>query len=114
MPCAIISFILIERVENLRHMQIISGMSLTAYWLSNMIADIIKLYIPIIMIILISIMFDANYQGVWVLFMLLPWALVPFTYITSFLFEKDSTAQIITLFINYFVACVMSILVFVL
>lgn len=89
-------------------------MSLTAYWLSNMIADIIKLYIPIIMIILISIMFDANYQGVWVLFMLLPWALVPFTYITSFLFEKDSTAQIITLFINYFVACVMSILVFVL
>lgn len=92
MPCAIISFILIERVENLRHMQIISGMSLTAYWLSNMIADIIKLYIPIIMIILISIIFDANYSGVWVLFMLLPWALVPFTYITSFLFEKDSTA----------------------
>jgi hypothetical protein len=92
MPCAIISFILIERVENLRHMQVISGMSIAAYWLSNMIADIIKLYIPIIMIILISIIFDANYTGVWVLFMLLPLALVPFTYVTSFLFEKDSTA----------------------
>lgn len=114
MPCAIISFILIERVENLRHMQIISGMSLTAYWLSNMIADIIKLYIPIIMIILISIAFDANYSGVWILFMLLPWALVPFTYVTSFLFVKDSTAQITTLFINYFVVCVLAILVFVL
>ena len=67
-----IGFILIERVENLRHMQLISGMSLPSYWLSNMIADIIKVYIPIIMIILISVIFDSNYDGVWILFMLLP------------------------------------------
>ena len=87
-----IGFILIERVENLRHMQLISGMSLPSYWLSNMIADIIKVYIPIIMIILISVIFDSNYDGVWILFMLLPIALVPFTYCTSFLFQKESTA----------------------
>lgn len=114
MPCAIISFILIERVENHRHMQLISGMSLQAYWLSNMIADMIKLYIPIIIIILISIAFNANYPGVWILYMLLPLAMVPFTYVTSFLFEKDSNAQIITLLLNYFVCDVMAFLVFVL
>jgi len=44
------------------------------------------------MIILISVIFKSNYDGVWVLFMLLPLALVPFTYCTSFLFEKESTA----------------------
>ena len=66
-------------------------MSLQAYWLSNMIADIIKVYIPIILIILLSLVFNTNYAGVWVLFMLLPLALVPFTYITSFLFKDDTT-----------------------
>lgn len=113
-PCAIISFIVLERVENLRHMQLISGMSLSAYWLSNMIADMIKLYIPIFMIIVVSIIFEVNYEGVWVLLLLLPPALVPFTYVTSFLFEKDSSAQIVTLILNYFVLDVLGILTFVL
>ena len=114
MPCAIVSFIVLERVENLRHMQIISGMQLPAYWISNMIADMIKLYIPIILIILLSIVFDSNYDGVWVLYLLLPPALVPWTYVSSFLFSKDGTAQIITLFMNYLVCCLFGILVFVL
>ena len=57
MQCAIISFILIERVENLRHMQLISGMSKAAYWMSNMLADIIKLYIPIFVILLSNLVF---------------------------------------------------------
>lgn len=89
-------------------------MSLSAYWVSNMIADMIKLYIPIVIIILVSILFDSNYDGVWILYMLLPPALVPFTYVTSFLFKTDSNAQIITLLLNYFVCDVMAILVFVL
>ena len=67
-------------------------MSLASYWLSNMIADIIKVYIPIFMIMLLSLVFKANYDGVWVLYLLYTLALVPFTYVTSFLFIKDSTA----------------------
>lgn len=56
-PCAMISFILKERQDNLKHMQMISGMSLPAYWISNMIADIIKVYIPLILMILLSVVF---------------------------------------------------------
>ena len=95
-------------------MQLISGMSKAAYWMSNMIADIIKLYVPIIMIVLISYVFGADYPGVWVLYMLMPWALVPFTYVTSFLFEKDSTAQILTLLVNYVVVDLFAFIVYVL
>jgi len=95
-------------------MQLISGMSLSAYWLSNMIADMIKLYIPIFIILIISVIFNANYDGVWVLMLLLPPALVPFTYVSSFLFKSDSSAQIITLILNYFVCDVMAFLTFVL
>lgn len=46
--------------------------------------------------------------------LLLPPALVPFTYNTSFLFQTDSSAQIITLILNYFVLNVLGILTFVL
>lgn len=114
MPCAIISFIVMERVENLRHMQVVSGMPVLAYWMSNMIADMVKMYIPILTIMLMSVAFDSLYAGTWALFLLLPPALVPFTYCTSFIFEKDSAAQIVTLFISYFINCIMPILVFVL
>jgi len=113
-PCAIVSFILLERTESLRHMQIISGMGLGSYWISNMIADMIKLYIPIFVILIISVIFDSNYPDVWVLMLLLPPALVPFTYNTSFLFKTDSQAQIITLILNYFILDVLALLTFVL
>jgi len=67
-------------------------MSLPAYWISNMIADLIKVYIPILLMVIISKIFNVNYKGVWVLFLLLPLALVPFTYITSFIFKNDTSA----------------------
>jgi len=87
-----VGFILKEREESLKHMQLVSGMNLPAYWLSNMIADIIKVYIPIILTILISIAFNCNYEGVWVLLMLFPLAIVPFSYVTTFLFTNDVKA----------------------
>lgn len=107
-PCAMISFLLKERMENLKHMQLVSGMSLPAYWISNMISDIIKVYIPIILIILLSIVFHCDYDGVWVVFLVLPWGLVPFTYLTSFLFKNDTNAQIMTLVINFLVCDVLA------
>jgi ATP-binding cassette, subfamily A (ABC1), member 3 len=92
LPCAMISYLLKERMDSLKHMQLVSGMSLPAYWISNMIADIVKVYIPIILIIILSVLLNCNYPGVWIVFMLLPWGLVPFTYVTSFLFSTDSNA----------------------
>lgn len=91
-PCVMVSFILLEREQALKHIQLISGMNLPAYWLSNIVADIIKVYIPIVLIIAISAAFSVNYTGVWVLLMLYPLAIVPFSYVTTFLFTSDTTA----------------------
>jgi len=110
--CVMVSFILKERTEGLKHIQLISGMSIPAYWISNMIADIIKVYIPVIMMLLTSVFFNANYPDVWVLFLLLPLALVPFSYVTTFLFGSDTSAQIVTLGIHFFTCTIMAILVF--
>lgn len=111
-PCVMVSFILKEREECLKHMQLISGMSLPAYWISNMIADILKVYIPITMMILTSFVFNVNYPDIWILFLLLPIAIVPFSYVTTFLFGSDSSAQILTLCIHFFTCTIMALLVF--
>ena len=67
-------------------------MSLPAYWMSNMIADVIKVYIPIVLILITAAGFSLDYEGIWLLFLLFPWAIVPFTYTTSFLFTNDTRA----------------------
>ena len=57
-PCVIISFIIKERELQLKHMQMTSGVSLPAYWISNLMSDIIKTYFPICIILLLTVIFD--------------------------------------------------------
>ena len=91
-PCVMIQFILQERECQLKHQQLLSGMSLAGYWGSNVIFDMIMAYIPVLLIILLTFLFDKMYPGVWLLFMLYPLAIVPYTYVWSFAFTSDINA----------------------
>ena len=73
-------------------MQMISGVSLPAYWLSNMISDIVKTYVPIFIILILTAAFKLVQDGMPLLFLLYPICIVPFTYVTSFLFTGDTVA----------------------
>ena len=75
-------------------------MSLAGYWMSNLFFDVIMAYIPVFLIILLMYAFGKFYDGIWVLFLLYPPAVVPFTYVSSFIFSSDINAQIVTLFIH--------------
>lgn len=46
-PTVIVAFILNEREKNLKHQQLISGMSLMGYWSGNFVADVLSVYVPI-------------------------------------------------------------------
>ena len=111
-PTVMVGFILREREENQKHMQLVSGMSLFGYWASNMIADIIKAYVPVLLIMALAACFSAYYKGMWIIYLLYPWALVPFTYITSFMISKETTAQVNTLFFHFMIAGIMAPLAF--
>ena len=89
-------------------------MSLAGYWASNIIFDIVMAYIPIGLIIMLTFVFNKQFQGVWLLFLLYPPAIVPYTYVTSFIFKSDITAQICTLFIHFVAGGLLTIVVFVL
>ena len=113
-PCVMVQFILQERQLQLKHQQMLSGMSLAGYWASNLIFDIVMAYIPIALIILLTYLFQPGFKGIWVLFLLYPPAVVPFTYVTSFFFTSDINAQIMTLFIHFVGGGLLVVVVFVL
>ena len=67
-------------------------MSLFGYWAANLVADILKAFVPISIILLLCWAIGVWYKGVWVLLCLYPFAVVPFSYVTSFLFVSDTVA----------------------
>ena len=67
-------------------------MSLAGYWASNITFDILMAYIPMGLIIILTFIFNQQYEGIWILFLLFPPAIVPFTYVTSFIFKSDINA----------------------
>lgn len=103
-PAAIISFIVNEREKNLKHMQLISGMNLSAYWISNMFFDIVKGVIPSGIVIGLFYAFQVSYDWCWILFLLFPIAVTPFTYFTSFFFRSENMGQTVTIFLNFVIA----------
>ena len=67
-------------------------MSLFGYWAANILADLVKSFIPIIAILIMAKLSGVWYEGMLVLFMLYPIAVVPFSYVTSFIFSSDTVA----------------------
>ena len=92
-------------------MQLISGVSLPAYWLSNLIADISKTFVPILITLVLMQIYGVEYDGAWVLLLLYPIAIVPFTYVTSFAFSNDTVAQIMTIFLHFLFGAIAPIIV---
>jgi hypothetical protein len=43
-----------ERVKQLKHQQLVSGMSNFGYWVANALWDILAAYIPIVLMIMLS------------------------------------------------------------
>lgn len=113
-PASIISYILAEREKNLKHMQLVSGMNLSAYWISNYCFDIIKAEIPCCIVIGLIYAFDLKYDDVWTLFLMFPIGVVPFTYASSFLFSGENVAQTVTIFLHFVFAGIGGIVVFIL
>lgn len=113
-PAAIVSFILNEREKNLKHMQLISGMSLPAYWVANYFFDIIKSIIPSALVIGLIYAFKLQYDNVWILFLLYPIGVIPFTYVSSFIFGSENVAQTVTIFLHFVFAGIGGIVVFIL
>jgi hypothetical protein len=91
-PASLISHIISEQENGLKHMQLISGMNLSSYWVSNYIFDLLKSYATISAILLLMECFNIHYEYIWLVFLLYPLALIPFTYVCSFVLGTENFA----------------------
>ncbi|XP_071953037.1 phospholipid-transporting ATPase ABCA3-like [Antedon mediterranea] len=90
-------FLIKERATKAKHIQFVSGVHLTNFWLSTFLWDLINYTITSILIIFVFIAFDVKAYTddgrlgyVFLLLFLYGWAIIPLMYLFSFLFKSPS------------------------
>jgi len=117
-PASMITYIVKEREFNAKHQQIVSGVSIAAYWFSNFFVDIIKYMIPAVINALFAMALDADalidgdkLGALWLDFILYGFAIIPFVYLIAFLFKNYGTAQIASFFFNFCTGFILGLVV---
>ncbi|XP_013413247.1 ATP-binding cassette sub-family A member 3 [Lingula anatina] len=100
-------FLVRERDNNAKHLQIVSGGRLVTFWLSTFIWDLINYAIVFALIIIVFAAFqpEAYSQGgrlgfVALLLLLFPFGMLPLMYLLSFFFKTPVTASTLLTFTN--------------
>ena len=112
-----ISYLVQERIQMLKHVQLISGMRLSSYWIANFIFDFIKMYVTVITTVVIFHLYKSDtldYDSSVIVYCLFPFGVLPCIYVCSFLFTADSAAQTMTMFWNFLMILIFPTTVFLL
>ena len=75
-------------------------MNIASYWIANMITDMVKVLIPMVIILVMGTIADQLYEGAWVVSLVFILGLIPFTYFVCLVFNNDTLAQVLSLIIH--------------
>jgi ATP-binding cassette subfamily A (ABC1) protein 3 len=100
-PANFITLLIKEREQNTKHLQIVSGISYTSYWMSNFIFELIKYYFTGGICLLIILAFGFFPDWFWLVYLLYGFAMVSFTYMMTFVFKTEANAQNFIIMINF-------------
>ncbi|XP_061768543.1 phospholipid-transporting ATPase ABCA1-like isoform X2 [Nerophis ophidion] len=119
-PASFVLFLIQERVSKAKHLQFVSGVNPTVYWLANFAWDMCNYAVPCVIVIVIFLCFQqesyvslANLPALVLLLVLYGWSIIPLMYPASFIFSVPSTAYVVLTCINLFVGINGSIATFV-
>ena len=101
-PANFITIILREKENKSKHLQMLSGTSITIYWLNNYIFEFIKYYVVVGICLIILFIFNFYEKYLSIIYLFYGPALISFTYVISYFFETEGTGQIAILLINLF------------
>jgi len=119
LPLGAIYQIVNDRTMATKHQQLVSGVSCAAYWTGNYIADfVITLPTVLAMFVLIHAFdaktFLAEHQGPFVLVLVMySLAILPFTYLVSFLFRSADKAQVVVATLYFLMGIVLLVVSYV-
>ncbi|KAH9600184.1 ABC transporter-like [Trypanosoma melophagium] len=123
-PSTFVSWVVKERECKARHLQNVSGLRLSIYWISNYLFDFCSYLIMIILAIIVFLIFQRHeyvssetFGPTFVLFIFYGLSCIPMSYAISFLFKEHSTAQntvmlgnFITGFLLVLLVCILTII----
>uniref|UniRef100_A0A3Q1GHF5 P-type phospholipid transporter n=1 Tax=Acanthochromis polyacanthus TaxID=80966 RepID=A0A3Q1GHF5_9TELE len=119
-PASFVLFLIQERVNKAKHLQFVSGVNPTVYWLANFAWDICNYIVPCLIVIVIFLCFQQkayvslpNLPALILLLVFYGWAVTPMMYPASFIFSVPSTAYVVLTCINLFIGINGSIATFV-
>jgi len=100
-PAGFAQYIVRERETKTKHQQVVSGVHLNGFWISSWIWDFLTYMIgPYVFTVILLHAFDVKVmingeagQALWTILLLYGLAVVPFTYMTTFLFKSPTLAQ---------------------
>ena len=76
-------------------------MNLAAYWIANFCVDLLKMELLVLASIICFNSFNLKYHTAWITYILFPFAAIPFTYCLSFMFSTVSSAQTMSMSLNF-------------
>ncbi len=120
-PASFATFVVKEREVKAKHQQIISGVSIYAYWCSTWVWDTVSFMPTAALVIAVCWAYniksytegDAGGAFALLIIMFGP-AVASFTYLLSYLFTSHSSAQIIIMFFNFMTGLCLMVVSFVL
>ena len=110
-PSSFITMLVRERINNSKHLMRVSGMNIVAYWIVNYIFELVKYYFTCGVCVLFIWIFDYYRKYLTLLYILYGPAMVSSTYLLSFLFERESTAQNGIILLNFLIGALGSVVV---
>lgn len=121
-PSSIVVFIVKEKQQGVKHQQLVSGVSLFAYWMANYVSDLIKIIFPVAFAGIMCLAFDIksliepgeSYAAVWILLILYGTSVISFAYLMSFIFKEYGNAQAFTFVFTFLISAIGSLVIFIL
>ncbi|XP_041925671.1 phospholipid-transporting ATPase ABCA1 [Alosa sapidissima] len=109
-PASFVLFLIQERVNKAKHLQFVSGVNPTVYWVANFAWDMCNYIVPCVIVIIIFLCFQQksyvsppNLPALILLLVLYGWSITPMMYPASFVFSVPSTAYVVLTCVNMFI-----------
>ena len=113
-------FVVDERASKAKHIQRVSGVRLSTFWLSAFLWDIINYTLPCIVVLIMFAAFQVpaykneNLLVVAFLLLLYGWSVIPMMYLLSYFFNRATTAFVLTVLFNIATGCAAVLIIFLL
>ena len=109
-PASFVLYLISERTSKSKHLQYVSGVNPTIFWVSTFLWDMTNYLIPAVICVIIFLCFQAesyvsgeNFPCLCLILFLYGFSITPLMYPTSYIFSIPSTAYVLLTGINAFI-----------